>query len=209
MQNIVVASFEIESEGYQAITELKNNPGEENSLISQAILVKKEAEGIKVLDSFDTGVDTIDDTLKGGLIGTAIGIIGGPIGMLLGGSLGYMTGAGMDTADAIDNASMLEQIAGKLNEGDVALIGLADEEDEALIDKKLAKFKIILARYDAAVVAQEVDAAREMQAEMARQAREELRKQKSDEFKEKVETRRDKIKDQFNELKDKYLSYII
>lgn len=206
MQNIVVASFEIESEGYQAITELKNNPGEENSLISQAILVKKEAEGIKVLDSFDTGVDTIDDTLKGGLIGTAIGIIGGPIGMLLGGSLGYMTGAGMDTADAIDNASMLEQIAGKLNEGDVALIGLADEEDEALIDKKLAKFKIILARYDAAVVAQEVDAAREMQAEMARQAREELRKQKSDEFKEKVETRRDKIKDQFNELKDKYLS---
>lgn len=206
MQNIVVASFEIESEGYQAITELKNNPGEENSLISQAILVKKEAEGIKVLDSFDTGVDTIDDTLKGGLIGTAIGIIGGPIGMLLGGSLGYMTGAGMDTADAIDNASMLEQIAGKLNEGDVALIGLADEEDEALIDKKLAKFKIILARYDAAVVAQEVDAAREMQAEMARQAREELRKQKSDEFKEKVEARRDKIKDQFNELKDKYLS---
>ena len=206
MQNIVVASFDIESEGYQAITELKNNPGEENSLISQAILVKKEAEGIKVLDSFDTGVDTIDDTLKGGLIGTAIGIIGGPIGMLLGGSLGYMTGAGMDTADAIDNASMLEQIAGKLNEGDVALIGLADEEDEALIDKKLAKFKIILARYDAAVVAQEVDAAREMQAEMARQAREELRKQKSDEFKEKVEARRDKIKDQFNELKDKYLS---
>ena len=84
MQNIVVASFEIESEGYQAITELKNNPGEENSLISQAILVKKEAEGIKVLDSFDTGVDTIDDTLKGGLIGTAIGIIGGPIGLLLG-----------------------------------------------------------------------------------------------------------------------------
>ena len=132
MQNIIVASFEVESEGYQAITTLRQFPGEEKSMISQAVLVKKEDGAIKSLDGFDTGAETLNDTLKGGLIGTAVGILGGPIGMLLGGSIGYMTGANLDVIDAIDNASLLEQIAGKLQDGQVALIVLADEEREAL-----------------------------------------------------------------------------
>ena len=61
----------------------------------------------------------------------------------------------------------------------------------------------VIARFDAAVVAQEVDAAREMQAEMERQALEKLRKQKTDEFKSKVEAHRDKMKAHFEELKAK------
>ena len=124
--------------------------------------------------------------------------------MLLGGSLGSLTGMTVDAADAIDNASMIEQIAGKLEDGAVALIGLTDEEDEGVLDEKLSKYKTVIARFDAAVVAQEVDAAREMQAEMERQALEKLRKQKTDEFKSKVEAHRDKMKAHFEELKAKF-----
>ena len=204
MQNVIVGLFEVESEGFQAITELKQNPGDEKSFISQAALLKKDAGQVKVLDSFDTGVTTSDDMALGGLMGMCVGILGGPIGMLLGGSLGSLTGMTVDAADAIDNASMIEQIAGKLEDGAVALIGLTDEEDEGVLDEKLSKYKTVIARFDAAVVAQEVDAAREMQAEMERQALEKLRKQKTDEFKSKVEAHRDKMKAHFEELKAKF-----
>ena len=204
MQNVIVGGFEVESEGFQAITELKQNPGDEKSFISQAALLKKDAGQVKVLDSFDTGVTTSDDMALGGLMGMCVGILGGPIGMLLGGSLGSLTGMTVDAADAIDNASMIEQIAGKLEDGAVALIGLTDEEDEGVLDEKLSKYKTVIARFDAAVVAQEVDAAREMQAEMERQALEKLRKQKTDEFKSKVEAHRDKMKAHFEELKTKF-----
>ena len=204
MQNVIVGLFEVESEGFQAITELKQNPGDDKSFISQAALLKKDAGQVKVLDSFDTGVTTSDDMALGGLMGMCVGILGGPIGMLLGGSLGSLTGMTVDAADAIDNASMIEQIAGKLEDGAVALIGLTDEEDEGVLDEKLSKYKTVIARFDAAVVAQEVDAAREMQAEMERQALEKLRKQKTDEFKSKVEAHRDKMKAHFEDLKAKF-----
>ena len=204
MQNVIIGLFEIESEGFQAITELKQNPGDEKSFISQAALLKKDAGQVKVLDSFDTGVTTSDDMALGGLMGMCVGILGGPIGMLLGGSLGSLTGMTVDAADAVDNASMIEQIAGKLEDGAVALIGLTDEEDEGVLDEKLSKYKTVIARFDAAVVAQEVDAAREMQAEMEHQALEKLRKQKTDEFKSKVEAHRDKMKAHFEELKAKF-----
>ena len=204
MQNVIVGLFEVESEGFQAITELKQNPGDEKSFISQAALLKKDAGQVKVLDSFDTGVTTSDDMALGGLMGMCVGILGGPIGMLLGGSLGSLTGMTVDAVDAIDNASMIEQIAGKLEDGAVALIGLTDEEDEGVLDEKLSKYKTVIARFDAAVVAQEVDAAREMQVEMERQALEKLRKQKTDEFKSKVDAHRDKMKAHFEELKTKF-----
>ncbi len=48
--------------------------------------------------------------------------------VLLGGSIGALTGAAMDTDDAVLGASMLEQIIGKLEEGDFALICLAKLE---------------------------------------------------------------------------------
>lgn len=202
MQNIIVGLFEVESEGYQALTELKQNPGDATSFVSQAILVKKEGEQIRLLDSFDTGAAEAEGSAIGGLIGMCFGILGGPVGMLLGGSLGSLAGMG---ADAIDNASLLEQISGKLEDG-VALIGLTDEESEDILDEKLSKYKITIARFDAAVVAQEVDAAREMQMEMARQAREQLRKQKTNEFKNKVDEQRAKVKAHLDEVKAKFKS---
>ena len=43
MENVVVCLFDVESEGYQAATELKNTPGDDKSCVSQAVLIKKES----------------------------------------------------------------------------------------------------------------------------------------------------------------------
>ncbi len=116
----------------------------------------------------------------GGLIGMTIGILGGPLGMLLGGSYGALVGSTVDAGEAVFGASMLDQIADKLDDGMVALVALAAEKDEAAIDAKLSAFDTVIARFDAEAVAEEVDRAFEKQAEMARQARMELRKEKKE-----------------------------
>lgn len=201
-QNIVVGIFEVESEGFQALTELKQEPRVEKSLISQAALVKKEDGAVKVLDWFDTGADTLNDTAAGGLIGAALGVIGGPLGMLFFGSYGALVGSVLDTGDALDEASIIEQIAKKMFDDEVVLIALADEEDEAILDGKLSKFKTTIIRYDAAVVAEEVAEARLVEADLARQARAQLRREKTDDFKAKVEDARAKIREQFASLKE-------
>lgn len=199
-QSVFVSVFDVESEAYQAFSELKQNPGDEKSFLSQVALTKKEGDEIKVIDSFDTGAATMNDMAIGGLLGACMGILGGPLGVLLFGSYGALVGSAFDTVDALDQASMIEQIAGKMQD-DLVIVGVVAEEDESILDEKLAKFKTTVMRYDAAVVAQEVEDARETEAEMARQARAAMRKEKSDEFKSKVETRREKMKEQFAEFK--------
>lgn len=203
-QNIVVSLFKVESEAYQALTELKKNPGQENSYVAAAALIKKENGAVKVLDAFDTGSNTSDDTAKGGLIGSLVGILGGPIGILLGGSLGLLIGSTMDTDDALLNASMLEQITGKMEDGEVAIIGLAFEENEETLDRRFIKFDTVIARFDAATVAAEVDEAQKMAEEMARQARKELRDEKKEERKEKKEEKKAKLNAEWEGVKNKF-----
>ena len=203
-QNVVVSIFEVESEAYQALTELKKYPGDDLSFVTQAVLIKKENGVLRTMDGFDTGANTMDDMAIGGLVGALFGILGGPIGVLLGGSYGALIGSTVDSGDALDNACMIEQIAGKLDDGDVAIIALASEEKEEILDNKLGRFKTIIARFDAAVVAAEVEEAQKMAAEMARQARQELRNEKKAARKEKVAEKRAKLSADFSAFKAKF-----
>ncbi len=205
-QNVVVGLFEVESEGFQAITELKQDPGTEKSFLTQAALFKKENGTVKILEAFDTGSDTLDDMAIGGIVGSLVGILGGPIGVLLGGTYGALIGSVVDSGDALDNASIIEKIAMKMDEGDVAIVGLASEEDESILDEKLSRFKTVIIRYDAAAVAVEVEEARKMAEEMSRQARKELRDEKKEERKKKIEDKREKISADFDAFKAKLKS---
>lgn len=203
-QNIVVGLFEVESEAYQAMTELKQNPGDEKSYVSTAALVKKENESLRTLDAFDTGANTTDDMAIGGVVGALFGVLGGPVGVLLGGSYGMLLGSAFDTDDALANASLLEQIAGKMENGEVAIIGLAYEEDEAILDEKLSGFKTTIARFDAADVATEVEEAQQLEEEMARQARKELRDEKKAARKEKRAEKKEKMSAEWEGFKAKF-----
>ena len=178
--NVIVAVFNVESEGYQALSELRQAAGGESYLVSAAALVKKEKDACYYLDGFDTGTHTANDAMVGGLIGMMLGIFAGPLGVLLGGSYGALIGMTVDAGDAVFGASMLDQIADKLDDGMVAVIALVGEESNAELDAVFAPFNAVVARFDAEVVADEVDRAYETQLEMARQAKERTYQEWSD-----------------------------
>ena len=62
---------------------------------------------------------------------------------------------------------MLEKVAGKLDNGMLALIALTEEETPDALDSKLSAFDTVIARFNADAVAEEVAKANEMQMEMA------------------------------------------
>ena len=196
-QNVVVAVFKVESEGFQALTELRQAAGGDTYVVSAAALIKKAGGVCTYLDGFDTGLNTRNDAIIGGLIGMTVGILAGPLGILLGGSYGALVGATVDAGDAAFGASMLDQIADKLDDGMVALVALTGETSEGALDEKLSRFDAVVARFDAEAVAEEVDKAYEKQAELARQARADLRKEKKEEAKAKLEENKEIFREGF------------
>ena len=204
MEKIISVIFKVESEGYQAITELKRAPVTELYTVSQAVLIRKEKGQIVTLDAFDTGMETSNDTAIGGLIGGFVGIIGGPLGMLLGGGLGALTGSAIDSGDAVQNASMIEMVTQQLVDGEVVLIALEQEAVEGAAQRMLAKFDVSIVEEDAAEVAEEVEQAVQAQKEMERQTRAKLRETKKAEHKQKIEANRAKLAADFEAFKAKF-----
>ena len=84
-QNVIVALFDVPSEAYQAFSELKAYTQTADTLIAQAVLIKKENGLIIPAESTDFTANTEGGAWTGGLIGALVGILGGPIGMLLAG----------------------------------------------------------------------------------------------------------------------------
>lgn len=202
-ENVLIALFDVESEAYQAATELKSAAASEDYIISQLALVTKKDGKLFPADGFDTGIQTSNDTAGGALVGVLLGILGGPIGMLLGASYGALIGGAVDASDAAQNASLLEQVTGKLYDDSTAIIALVQEEDESALDAKLSKFRTTIVREDAAIVAEEVEEARQVERELQRQAREKLRAEKKESREQRIQERRNKIQADFAALKEK------
>ena len=206
MQNILAVLFKNESEGYQAITELRQIPVTDTCAIFQMVLIKRQGQTISVSDSYDSGIQAGNNAMVGGLVGGLIGILGGPIGVLLMGSYGMLAGSLAGSAEALDGAAMIEMVSGKLLDGEVALVALTEEANEAELDARLRKFDVEIARFDAAVVVEEVEEAQKMQKEMDKQARRQLREVKKAERKKNVEEKRAKIAADFDAFKKKHKS---
>lgn len=205
MENILMAVFEVGSEAYQALSELKQDPYNASYMISQASVVKKEHGLLLTKDAYDSGMETNDDTMEGGIIGALIGILGGPLGILLGGSLGLLIGTSLDIDDTMRNTSMIEDVADRLHEGEVAIIALTQEANEAVLDAKLSAFQNTrIMRWEAAAIYDEIVRAQGLEKEMAKQARKELREERSEERKEKMDAYLEKMKEQFDNLKNKF-----
>ena len=78
------------------------------------------------------------------------------------------------------------------------------EANESEIDNKLVDFKVTIARFDAVVVADEVDQAIETEKEMERLARKELRAAKKEERKDKREAKKAELSAEFASFKSKF-----
>lgn len=175
MYNIVGAMFKTESEAREAMAALSKVPYINGTTIFQISLIKRTDGVLKLCDNFTSDYLKSTDTVKGGLVGGLIGLLTGPVGMLLGGTAGALLGKADDLDNKDDSAALIEQAAQKLEEGDIALIALVEEKDEAVLDHALVKYDTVVIRYDAEVIASELEEAEKMQREMARQAREALR----------------------------------
>ena len=189
MENVVTVIFAQESEAYQALTEIRNAPVGEGYVVPEAALVKCDDDSITLVDGFDTGVITEDDTSTGVIVGSLVGILGGPLGVLLGAGTGALVGGVLDSSDTADLTSMLEVTALKLYAGDVAIVALVDE-DEPAFDAAFDKYEVTIIRRYASDVADEVSRAYELEAEAAVLVMEQLRKEYKQERAEKQDERK-------------------
>ncbi len=80
-QNVLLTLFPVSSEAYQAFNELKVYRQTAETIIAQAVLIKKQNGVITMVDAFDASEKINSGMLTGGLIGGLLGIIGGPLGM--------------------------------------------------------------------------------------------------------------------------------
>ncbi len=199
-ENLILVGYKVESEAYQALSELKHETSNANYTISQAVIVKKEENKLTVMDGFVNGAMNGDDTWKGSLIGSLVGVLGGPLGVLLGSSLGMLIGGAMDVNDMADNASLLEKAGDSIREGETAILLLAQEEYETALTAKLNRFDVTITRFDAAEIAAEVEHAREVEKQMAKEAREKMREARSAEFRENVAKKSEELRDWFAHL---------
>ena len=199
-ENLVLVNYKVESEAYQALSELKRDTANANYTISQAVIVKRENGQLNTMDGFINGKDANDDTVTGSLIGGLVGILGGPIGILLGGSVGMLIGGAVDASGIVKDASLLEKAGDSIAEGETAIILLAQEEYETALTAKLNDFDVTITRFDAAEVAAEVEHAREVERQMAKETREKLREKKTEAFKETVAKKSEELKNWFSHL---------
>ena len=197
-ENVVLAKYKVESEAYQALSELKRDTANANYTISQAMIVKRENGKLNVMDGFVNGITTGDDTWMGGMLGGLIGILGGPIGVLLGGSVGMLVGGAVDAGEMVGDTSLLEKAGDSIADGETAIILLAQEEYETALTAKLNDFDVSITRLDAAEVAAEVEHAKEVERQMAKETREKLRTERTEAFKETVAQKSEELKNWFN-----------
>ncbi len=203
MQNVIVSLFEMPNEAYQAFAEFKEFKQSEETLIAQAALVKKEQGAITIVDVFDPIDMSENSMLTGGIIGGLIGTIGGPLGMLIGGSFGALVGSGAESPESLREAMIIETVAKKLLDGDVAVLALVQETDERILNRLFEQYHVQLLRWDAAVVKQELENAIEVQVALAIQAEEKLAAKRAEEEDHKLEEFKTGIKQKFDELAEK------
>ena len=167
MINIVGAMFADEREARQAMEALSETPKFNGTTIFQMSLVKRRDGELKLCNNFESEYLKSNVTVKGGLIGGLVGILGGPIGALLGGATGALLGGAADIDNEDTSKTLIEQAAQKLEEGDLALIMMVDETNESILDHMLVKYNDVIIRYDADVIAKEVEDAEKKAKEMA------------------------------------------
>ena len=197
MYNVVVSVFLVESEAFQAFTELRLTPAGEEYIVAEAALIKNKEGVTSVEDTFALRApDSAQST--GIIIGSLAGVLGGPIGVLLGASYGAIVGGTVDATTALDNLSAIEVLAGKIFEGETVIVALVKEEEPAF-DKAFEKYDITLVRYDAADIIEDVNRAYDLQAEADNLLIEQLRADRKAEREVRREERRAELKAKFEE----------
>lgn len=198
MENVVVSIFRIESEAFQAFSELKQFGQTENTKLAQVSIVKAENGIINVKDNFDLMNSLGNDYFKSGLIGSLVGILGGPLGVLLGFAAGGTIGASIGSDKELANSALITTVSENLTNGEVAIIALVQENDESVLNAIFEKYQTHIARWNVATVSAEVESALQIQQDLAHQAKARLIADKKEARHEKFDKLRADIKEKFS-----------
>lgn len=129
-KRVIILNFPVESQAYQAFSEIKKLHATRSIKGEQMAVVRHEPNGahqFKIEDFLDFTGNNKSST--GGLIGMLVGILGGPLGILLGWFAGGMIGATQDAKEIKDAQTVFDFVGSKIGEGTTGLILIAEEED--------------------------------------------------------------------------------
>lgn len=200
-KNVLAVIYEDEKTSYEVLSELKNRSG--TSEVLQAGLVKNVRGSLVVKDGWTTD-ENANLWIDGGIIGALIGILGGPVGMLLGTGIGMVLGEVSDKSELDEQSGIIEQVASELKDQYLALILIAEEEDNSELDSFFANYgteKIM--RCTEGSILEEMELAKKTETELRKEAKSKMRKERkrerkeeeSEEWSEKAEELRKKIID--------------
>ena len=129
-KRVIILNFQVESQAYQAFSEIKKLHAVRSIKGEQMAVVSHDPNGthqFKIEDFIDFTGNNKSST--GGLIGMLVGVLGGPLGILLGWFAGGMIGATQDAKEIKDAQTVFDFVGNKIGEGATGLILIADEED--------------------------------------------------------------------------------
>ena len=195
MADVLTVVFNVESEAYQAFSELKAFKQDRHTQIAQIALVKNENGKITIKDSVDFDDTSHEYATIGGIVGGLIGILSGPIGVIIGYGIGSLAGAA--------SGRLIEEVTTKLLDGDVAVIALVHEEDESILNHVFAPYKTNIMRWDAVALAREVELAGQVQDELYDKVQEDMNERRVNHLKEQGNDIAEAIKAKFHRLRGK------
>ena len=206
-ENVLIIYFNVESEGYQAFSEISHNTfsKDKSTLIEQASLIKREKGNIIAKEVLHNGKERNEDIIVGSIIGGFLGVLAGPLGVLLGMGVGA-TLTSLTFDDDEENTGLIHSVTSRLQDNDIAILAVVQEENEAILDEYFAKFDTTIVRYDAHVIEEEIEYAEKLQKELVRQARVQMRQERSEERKRIADQKRAYIQSRFEALKEKLKS---
>ena len=196
--NVAIVIFEVESEAFQAFSELSKAQWGEGYAAPEAALIKNDGYSIQVLDAYGNGPAPNSGKAKGFVIGSLIGLLGGPVGLILGAAVGTVGGRQADVERELGNASVVAIVASKIFAGEIAIAALVEEEEPAF-DALFANYQTTIVRYDAADIADDVERLYELEAAVSEQVIEEVKTDRKAARAERREERRARIRAQFKE----------
>ena len=199
--NVLVVSFEDDSESYEALTELKQLEAQRQIDLRAAAVVVRGEDG-KIVVKDEVAESPLEGTATGGIIGLLIGIIGGPLGILIGGSVGLLGGALFDVDREEHSESVLGEVSHSVRVGHTTLLAEAIEQSPEIIDTAIARLSGTVDRFSVTHVEAEIAAAEDAQRAAKKKARKELHEQRQEQHKTEVHTKVEALKTKLHHHND-------